>query len=144
MCGFLVKALGDSGRPESRQYLKRTDIKISVVKKGKTGADEIKRIMSELRSTPPKSIAGSNVTLIKDYDTLRAIDVSAGATTEMDMPESSNVLQFFTADGTKISVRPSGTEPKIKFYVGTIGTSEADVATKLDAFENALNEFAAE
>ncbi len=114
---------------------------ISVVKKGKTGADEIKRIMSELRSTPPKSIAGSNVTLIKDYDTLRAIDVSAGATTEMDMPESSNVLQFFTADGTKISVRPSGTEPKIKFYIEVRGEfkDRADYVKANQAADEKIN-----
>ena len=114
---------------------------ISVVKKGKTGADEIKRIMSELRSTPPKSIAGSNVTLIKDYDTLRAIDVSAGATTEMDMPESSNVLQFFTADGTKISVRPSGTEPKIKFYIEVRGElkDRSDYAKANQAADEKIN-----
>ena len=114
---------------------------ISVVKKGKTGADEIKRIMSELRSTPPKSIAGSNVTLIKDYDTLRAIDVFAGATTEMDMPESSNVLQFFTADGTKISVRPSGTEPKIKFYIEVRGElkDRSDYAKANQAADEKIN-----
>ncbi|MBP8781556.1 MAG: phospho-sugar mutase, partial [Paludibacteraceae bacterium] len=82
---------------------------ISIVKKGKSGAEEIKKIMSNLRSKPPKEIAGSQVIVIKDYDTLRLIDVSAGTTNAMEMPETSNVLQFFTADGTKISVRPSGT-----------------------------------
>ncbi len=94
---------------------------ISIVKKGKSGAEEIKKIMSNLRSKPPKEIAGSQVVVIKDYDTLRLIDVSAGTTNAMEMPETSNVLQFFTADGTKISVRPSGTEPKIKFYIEVRG-----------------------
>ena len=94
---------------------------ISIVKKGKSGAEEIKKIMSNLRSKPPKEIAGSQVIVIKDYDTLRLIDVSAGTTNAMEMPETSNVLQFFTADGTKISVRPSGTEPKIKFYIEVRG-----------------------
>ena len=94
---------------------------ISIVKRGKSGAEEIKKIMSNLRSKPPKEIAGSQVIVIKDYDTLRLIDVSAGTTNAMEMPETSNVLQFFTADGTKISVRPSGTEPKIKFYIEVRG-----------------------
>ena len=94
---------------------------ISIVKKGKSGAEEIKKIMSNLRSKPPKEIAGSQVIVIKDYDTLRLIYVSAGTTNAMEMPETSNVLQFFTADGTKISVRPSGTEPKIKFYIEVRG-----------------------
>jgi phosphoglucomutase len=95
---------------------------ISIVKKGKSGAEEIKKIMSDLRSKPPKEIAGSQVVLIKDYDTLRSIDIAAGSTNAMEMPETSNVLQFFTADGTKISVRPSGTEPKIKFYIEVRGS----------------------
>jgi phosphoglucomutase len=90
---------------------------ISVVKKGKTGAEEIKKMMTHLRSCPPKTIAGSKVTIIKDYNALRMIDLAAGSTTNMEMPETANVLQFFTEDGTKISVRPSGTEPKIKFYI---------------------------
>ena len=90
---------------------------ISVVKKGKSGAEEIKQMMSGFRVAPPKELAGSQVVVIKDYSTLRMIDVLAGKTESMEMPESSNVLQYFTADGTKVSVRPSGTEPKIKFYI---------------------------
>ena len=89
---------------------------INVVKPGKSGADEIKAMMEAFRADPPKEIAGSPVTLIKDYKTLQATD-GQGNTSVIDMPEPSNVLQYFTADGTKISVRPSGTEPKIKFYV---------------------------
>lgn len=90
---------------------------ISVVKKGKAGAEEIKKMMTQLRSCPPEEIAGSKVVVIKDYASLRRIDLVSGTSTQMEMPEASNVLQYFTQDGTKISVRPSGTEPKIKFYV---------------------------
>ena len=90
---------------------------ISVVKKGKSGAEEIKQMMSGFRVAPPKELAGSQVVVIKDYSTLRMIDVLAGKAETLEMPESSNVLQYFTADGTKVSVRPSGTEPKIKFYI---------------------------
>lgn len=90
---------------------------ISVVKKGKSGAEEIKEMMTRFRSNPPKDLAGSPVTIIKDYGTLRQIDLLAGQTSELEMPETANVLQYFTQDGTKVSVRPSGTEPKIKFYI---------------------------
>lgn len=90
---------------------------ISVVKKGKDGAEAIKKMMTDFRSTPPVEIAGSKVVTIKDYASLRCIDVISGTASQMEMPETANVLQYFTEDGTKISVRPSGTEPKIKFYI---------------------------
>ncbi len=90
---------------------------ISVVKKGKDGAEAIKKMMSDFRSTPPVEIAGSRVVTIKDYASLRCMDIVSGSTSQMEMPETANVLQYFTEDGTKISVRPSGTEPKIKFYI---------------------------
>ncbi|MGC9150255.1 MAG: phospho-sugar mutase [Microbacter sp.] len=90
---------------------------ISIVRKGKTGADEIQQMMTNFRINPPVEIAGSKVVAIKDFKTLRMKDLVSGAETVLDMPEPSNVLQFFTADHTKISVRPSGTEPKIKFYI---------------------------
>lgn len=89
---------------------------VNVVKPGKTGADEIKAMMENFRNNPPREIGGSQVVLTKDYKTLKATDAE-GKQTDLDMPETSNVLQWFTADGTKISVRPSGTEPKIKFYM---------------------------
>ena len=89
---------------------------VNVVKPGKSGADEIKAMMDNFRANPPKEIGGSAVKLIKDYKTLKVTDVQ-GDVNELDMPETSNVLQYFTEDGTKISVRPSGTEPKIKFYI---------------------------
>lgn len=89
---------------------------VNVVKPGKSGAEEIKAMMENFRANPPKEIGGSKVILAKDYQTLQATD-GEGNVSALDMPETSNVLQYFTADGTKISVRPSGTEPKIKFYV---------------------------
>ncbi len=90
---------------------------ISIVKKGKEGADEIQQMMKMFRINPPKEIAGSPVVVIKDYQFLQQNNLLTGVKSELDFPESSNVLQFFTEDGTKISVRPSGTEPKIKFYI---------------------------
>ena len=89
---------------------------INVVKPGKSGADEIKKMMSDFRENPPKELAASKVVLVKDYQTLKATD-NEGKQTNLDQPGPSNVLQWYTEDGTKVSVRPSGTEPKIKFYV---------------------------
>ncbi len=89
---------------------------VNVVKPGKSGADEIKAMMDNFRANPPREIGGSPVVLVKDYQALRATD-GEGRASALEMPEPSNVLQYFTADGTKISVRPSGTEPKIKFYI---------------------------
>ena len=89
---------------------------INVVKPGKSGADEIKAMMDNFRANPPSEIAGSPVVKVKDFKTLKETDGN-GNSTELQMPEPSNVLQWFTADGTKVSVRPSGTEPKIKFYI---------------------------
>ncbi len=93
---------------------------INVVKPGKSGADEIKAMMENFRQNPPKELAGSPVVLVKDYKTLTSTDAE-GKETKLDMPEPSNVLQYFTADGIKVSVRPSGTEPKIKFYIEAPG-----------------------
>ncbi len=93
---------------------------ISVVKKGKSGAEEIKQMMTNFRNNPPKEIAGSKVVLVKDYQTLKQVDAT-GNVADLDMPDTSNVLQYFTEDGSKVSVRPSGTEPKIKFYVEVKG-----------------------
>ena len=89
---------------------------INVVKPGKTGADEIKAMMENFRLHRPTELAGSPVVCTKDYGVLKAYDAQ-GAEQPLDFPEASNVLQWYTADGTKVSVRPSGTEPKIKFYV---------------------------
>ncbi len=93
---------------------------VSLTKKGKSGAEEIQQMMADFRANPPKEIAGSPVVRIDDYKALTRTDASGNASPieagKMGI-ESSNVLQFFTADGTKVSARPSGTEPKIKFYV---------------------------
>ncbi len=90
---------------------------ISVVRPGKSGAEEIQQMMTNFRQNPPKEIGGSPLVCIKDYQTLLATNPATGETETLDFPTKSNVLQFFTVDGSKISIRPSGTEPKIKFYV---------------------------
>ena len=88
---------------------------INVVKPGKTGADEIKQMMEDFRKNPPTEIGGAKVCVWKDFRSLEQKNAD-GTTSKIDMPATSNVLQWFCEDGTKISVRPSGTEPKIKFY----------------------------
>ena len=110
---------------------------VSVVRKGKEGAEQIQQMMVDFRSNPPKTILGSPVVKINDFLTSEATDVKTGAKTPI-AEEKSNVLQWFTEDGTKVSVRPSGTEPKIKFYFGVKATlpSVADydkVLAELDA-----------
>src|SRR5574344_954202 len=89
---------------------------VSVVKPGKSGAEEIEKMMEVFRSNPPKKLAGEPVVLIKDFKLMEQKD-DKGNVTKLDMPEPSNVLQYFTSAGDKVSVRPSGTEPKIKFYM---------------------------
>ena len=108
---------------------------VSLVRKGKTGAEEIQAIMKEFRANPPKQLAGSDIVIIKDYADLNMKNTRTGEVTKMDMPTTSNVLQYFTEDGTKVSVRPSGTEPKIKFYVEVKGVMK----TNAD-YEKANNE----
>ena len=88
---------------------------INVVRPGKTGQDEIKQMMNDFRENPPKELGGSKICLWKDYKTLEAKKAD-GSIDKLDMPDTSNVLQWVCEDGTKVSVRPSGTEPKIKFY----------------------------
>ena len=115
------------------------ELTVNVVKPGKSGADEIKAMMENFRACPPKELGGSQVVLVKDYKTLKAPD-AAGNATDIDMPEPSNVLQFFTADGTKVSVRPSGTEPKIKFYMeikGEMGCPKCYASANATATEKA-------
>ena len=111
---------------------------VSLVRKGKSGAEEIIAIMKEFRANPPKQIAGSDVVIVKDYADLNMKNLKTGEITKMDMPTTSNVLQYFTEDGTKVSIRPSGTEPKIKFYVEVKGSMKtnadyADANNKADA-----------
>lgn len=92
---------------------------ISVTEPGKSGADKIKAMMANFRQNPPQSLGGSEVVTVKDYQTLK--QTGKDGEKDLQMPARSNVLQWFTADGTKISVRPSGTEPKIKFYIEVKG-----------------------
>ena len=120
---------------------------INVVRPGKTGADEIKQMMVDFRGAKaPKDIAGSKIVLTKDFQALTATDAE-GRVTKLDMPATSNVLQWFCADGTKVSVRPSGTEPKIKFYLevkGHIGCADcypgavADAKMRVEAIKQSL------
>lgn len=107
---------------------------INVVKPGKSGADEIKQMMENFRTNRPQEIAGSKVVCTKDYLVLKTYDAT-GAAHELTMPATSNVLQWFTEDGTKVSVRPSGTEPKIKFYIEVKGEH-----FKAEAFDKAYAE----
>lgn len=97
---------------------------VSIVRKGKDGAEEIAAMMENLRTSPPKSIDNSEVVEIRDYLLQQSLDVATGETRSIDLPKS-NVLQFLTASGTKVSCRPSGTEPKIKFYFSVKDTLEA-------------------
>jgi phosphoglucomutase len=119
---------------------------VNVVKPGKSGAEEIQQMMVNLRENSPKELAGSKVTLVKDYKTLKQTD-GEGKVSDMDMPDTSNVLQFYTEDNTKVSVRPSGTEPKIKFYMEVKGTlksaadylaADAAAAKKIEAVRASL------
>ena len=89
---------------------------INVERPGKSGADEIQQMMKNFRSNPPKELGGSVINVYKDFQSLE-ITKADGSKEKMDMPDTSNVLQWFCTDGTKVSVRPSGTEPKIKFYL---------------------------
>ncbi len=98
-----------------------------IVRPGKTGADEITQMMIDFRTSPPVSLGGSKLKLVKDYSTLVEKNLLTGEEKRIDQKTTSNVLQFFTEDGTKISVRPSGTEPKIKFYF--------EIANKLESRE---------
>ena len=119
---------------------------INVVKPGKSGADEIKAMMTKFRTEGIKEIVGSKVVCTKDYADLTATDAE-GNKTKLDFPEPSNVLQWFTEDGIKVSVRPSGTEPKIKFYIEVMGkmgcpkcyeSARAEAAEKVEAVKKSL------
>lgn len=97
---------------------------VNVVRPGKSGADEIRQMMENYRNNPPRELAGSPVKLMKDFKTLKST-CSCGKVTDITMPDTSNVLQFYAEDGTKVSVRPSGTEPKIKFYIETFAPMQS-------------------
>lgn len=119
---------------------------INVVRPGKSGADEIQAMMSNFRKNPPTELGGSKVVLVKDYLTLEQKDAE-GNVEKIDMPATSNVLQWFCEDNTKVSVRPSGTEPKIKFYLeikgnmkcaGCYERCDKESAEKVEAIKKTL------
>ncbi|MBV6644903.1 MAG: phospho-sugar mutase [Cyclobacteriaceae bacterium] len=117
----------------------------SLTKKGKSGSEEIQAMMIKFRENPPKTLGGSAVSLIKDYKSSEVTNLATSATEKIDLP-TSNVLQFFTEDGSKISVRPSGTEPKIKFYfsVNTSLNDSSSYFSKLEGLQNKINQIAKE
>ena len=128
-----------------QEYGFSKEFTINVTKPGKSGADEIKAMMEGFRANPPKDLGGSKVSVVKDFKTLEM--TTAAGKQKLDMPETSYVLQWFCEDGTKVSVRPSGTEPKIKFYCEVKGTmkSAADYAeqnekatAKIEAIKKSL------
>ena len=110
---------------------------ISITKKGKSGAEDIKVMMENFRMNPPESIAGSDVILVHDYLQQKSFDQESHDRFDIDLPKS-NVLQFITQDGTKVSIRPSGTEPKIKFYFGV--RSELKNKSDFNKIDKLLNE----
>ena len=99
------------------EYGYSKEVGVSLVRKGKEGADEIEAMMKKFRTNPLETLAGSQVALMKDFATLGATDFVNNENITLEMPTTSNVLQYFAEDGTKLSIRPSGTEPKIKFYI---------------------------
>ena len=107
---------------------------INVVRPGKSGADEIKAMMENFRNNPPTELAGEKITIAKDYLKLEQTDAN-GNITKLDMPDTSNVLQWFCENGDKVSVRPSGTEPKIKFYLEIKGNMKC-----ADCYERCIKE----
>lgn len=124
MCAELNAWAKDQGKNVSTilkelylQYGYSKEVGISVVKEGMEGAKEIDAMMKRFRENPPQELAGSKVVLAKDFVTLKATDMIKNEVSGLKMPTTSNVLQFFTEDKTKVSIRPSGTEPKIKFYI---------------------------
>ena len=106
------------------EYGYSNEVGISLVRKGKEGADEIEAMMKNFRTSPLTSLGGSPVSLIKDFGKLEGIDFVSNENIVLEMPTTSNVIQYFTEEGTKLSIRPSGTEPKIKFYIEVTGSAK--------------------
>ena len=111
---------------------------VSLTKKGISGTEEIKAMMARFRTTPPTMIGDEKVVEIRDYKTLEAKDLITGKVTPIDLPKS-DVLQFFTENGSKISIRPSGTEPKIKFYFSMKGKIEGSLDASMEVLDRKLN-----
>lgn len=120
------------------EYGYSKEVGISLVRKGKEGADEIEAMMKNFRNNPMKSLGGSPVTFTKDFAKLEAVDYVHNEHIAIEMPTTSNVLQYFTEEGTKLSVRPSGTEPKIKFYIEVRGSVKS--REDLTRTENEVND----
>jgi phosphoglucomutase len=116
---------------------------VSLTKKGISGTEEIKAMMARFRETPPTEIAGEKVVEVRDYKTLEAKDLLNGKVTAINLPKS-DVLQFFTENGSKISIRPSGTEPKIKFYFSMKGKIEGNIDESMNRLDEKLNAAAAQ
>ena len=111
---------------------------VSLTKKGISGTEEIKAMMTRFRETPPTEIAGEKVVEIRDYKILETKDMISGKTAPINLPKS-DVLQFFTETGSKISIRPSGTEPKIKFYFSMKGKIEGSIEDSMSRLDEKLN-----
>jgi len=130
------------------EYGYSKEVGISLVRKGKEGADEIEAMMKNFRNDPPKTLGDETITLIKDFAKLEAFDFIRNERISLEMPTTSNVLQYYTQEGTRLSIRPSGTEPKIKFYIEVHGTmksreempqAEAEANAKIDAIREQLS-----
>jgi len=119
---------------------------INVVRKGRTGAEEIKQMMTDFRENPPAEIAGSKVVEVRDYQEQTSLNISENKKSVMNDIPKSNVLIYYTEDGTKVCVRPSGTEPKIKFYVSVKDSiaSEQEFTEKLPVLEQKINQVKAD
>ena len=111
---------------------------VSLTKKGISGTEEIKALMAKFRTTPPTEIAGEKVVEVRDYKILEAKDLLTWKVTPINLPKS-DVLQFFTETGSKISIRPSGTEPKIKFYFSMKGKIEGGIDASMARLDEKLN-----
>ena len=129
------------------EYGYSKEVGISLVRKGKEGADEIEAMMKNFRNDPPKTLGDETITLIKDFAKLEAFDFIRNERISLEMPTTSNVLQYYTQEGTRLSIRPSGTEPKIKFYIEVHGTmklreempgTEAVANVKIEAIREQL------
>jgi len=129
------------------EYGYSKEVNISVVKKGKSGAEEIEAMMKNYRENPLTEIAGSKVTIFYDYASLKGFSFTDNEEFSINMPTTSNVLQYFTEDKTKVSVRPSGTEPKIKFYfevhtdiksIEDIAKAEQTALEKIESIKSSL------
>lgn len=139
-CKHIGQTLFDRLIAIYQQYGYFRESLISITKPGKSGADEIQEIMRNLRQNPPRTFAGADIVSIRDYQTSEARNLVSGETNAIDLPKS-NVLQFFTRDASKISARPSGTEPKIKFYISVRDKLEnkSDFQTVSDLLNNKMD-----